>query len=55
LSFGGGGSGGSATVASHKHNSQSGEGGSLQFNNDIVTGSSMQVNGGSELPLEVTL
>jgi len=54
MSFGGGG-GGSTGVTAHKHNSQAGEGGSLQFNNDIVTGSSMQVNGGAELPLEVVV
>jgi hypothetical protein len=54
MSFGGGG-GGSSGVTAHKHNSQTGEGGALQFNNNVITGSSMQVNGGVELPLEVVL
>jgi|TARA_R110000824_G_scaffold259774_1_gene448454 hypothetical protein len=54
LSFGGGSSGGGAITA-HKHNSQSGEGGPIQFRNDIVTGSSVQFNGGTETPLEVVV
>ena len=52
MSFGGGG-GGSGGITAHKHNSQSGEGGPLQFKNDIATGSSVQFNGGTEIPLEV--
>jgi len=51
LSFGGGG-GGSGAITAHKHNSQSGEGGPLQMKNSITTGSSMQLNGGTEVPLE---
>ena len=38
-----------------KHNSSLGEGGPLQFKNDIVTGSSVQFNGGTETPLEVVV
>ena len=51
MSFGGGG-GGSGGITAHKHNSQAGEGGPLQFKNDIVTGTSLQFNGGSEIPAE---
>jgi hypothetical protein len=54
LSFGGGG-GGSGTVSAHKHNSQTGEGGPLQFRNDIVNGTSLQFNGGTEIPAEVLI
>lgn len=50
MSFGGGGSSGSITA--HKHNSQVGEGSPLQMRNNITTGSSMQLNGGTEIPLE---
>jgi hypothetical protein len=53
MSFGGGGGGGQITA--HKHNSQSGEGAPLQFNNSIVTGSSIQINSGTEIPIEVLL
>lgn len=53
MSFGGGSSGGSSGVNSHLHNSQSQEGAPLQLKNSITTGSSLQFNGGSELPLEV--
>jgi hypothetical protein len=54
MSFGGGGSG-SAGITAHKHNSQSGEGGALQGRNSIVTGSSIQFNGGAELPIEALM
>jgi hypothetical protein len=54
MSFGGGGSAPSAVTA-HKHNSQSGEGSPIQFNNSIITGSSMQINSGTEMPIEVLL
>jgi len=54
MSFGGGGSGSSA-ITVHKHNSQSGEGGTLQMRNNILTGSSCQFNGGQEIPLEVLM
>jgi len=54
LSFGGGGSGAGAITA-HKHNSQSNEGGSLQGRNDIVTGTSIQFNGGTEFPIEALM
>ena len=53
MSFGGG--GGSSGVTVHKHNSQTGEGGNLQGNNNIITGSAIQFNGGQELPIEVLL
>jgi hypothetical protein len=51
MSFGGGG-GGSGSITAHKHNSQTGEGGPLQFDGSITTGTSVQVNGGTEVPLE---
>ncbi len=51
MGFGGGG-GASTGVSAHKHNSQTGEGGPLQFTNSITTGTSVQVNGGTEIPLE---
>lgn len=51
MSFGGGGGGGGGITA-HKHNSQSGEGGPLQFDASIVTGTSVQVDGGTEQPVE---
>lgn len=51
MSFGGGG-GASSGVTAHLHNSQAGEGGPLQLKNSITTGSSIQFNGGIELPLE---
>ena len=51
MSFGGGG-GSSGGITAHKHNSQAGEGGPLQMKNSITTGSSMQVNGGTEIPAE---
>ena len=54
MGFGGGG-GSSSGVSAHKHNSQTGEGGPLQFRNNITTGSSMQINGGTEIPLEAVL
>jgi hypothetical protein len=53
MSFGGG--GGSSSVTVHKHNSLAGEGGPLQFDGSIATGTSMQVNSGVELPIEVVL
>lgn len=54
MGFGGGG-GAASGVSAHKHNSQTGEGGPLQMKNSITTGSSFQVNGGTELPLEAVL
>jgi len=54
MSFGGGGSGSSA-ITVHKHNSQAGEGGTLQGRNNIITGSSIQFNGGAEIPIEVMI
>lgn len=54
MSFGGGG-GASSGVTSHLHNSQTGEGGPLQLKNSITTGSSIQINGGTELPMEALL
>lgn len=54
MGFGGGG-GASSGVSAHKHNSQTGEGGPMQFKNSITDGSSVQFNGGTELPLEVVL
>ena len=53
MSFGGG--GGSTGVSAHKHNSQTGEGGPLQLKQSITTGSSVQFNGGTEVPMEVML
>lgn len=50
MSFGGGGSG-SATITVHKHNSQTGEGGPLQMRNSTTLGSTMQIEGGNEIPL----
>tara|TARA_B100000029_G_C17289275_1_gene856386 strand:+ start:407 stop:571 length:165 start_codon:yes stop_codon:yes gene_type:complete len=52
MGFGGGG-GAASGVSAHKHNSQTGEGGPLQFRNDIVNGTSLQFNGGTEIPAEV--
>lgn len=52
MSFGGGG-GGSGAITAHKHNSQAGEGGPLQFKNSVTTGTSMQINNGTEIPAEV--
>ena len=40
------------TTHTHVHNSQTGEGGPLQFDGSITTGTSVQVNGGTEVPLE---
>lgn len=54
MSFGGGG-GGSGGITAHKHNSQTGEGGPLQLKNDVVTGSSVQFDGGTEVPMEAML
>ena len=54
MGFGGGGDS-SLGVSAHKHNSQVGEGGPLQFENSIVTGSSIQIDGGAEHPIEVLL
>ncbi len=38
-----------------KHNAQAGEGGPLQLKNDVVTGSSVQFNGGTEVVMEAML
>lgn len=54
MSFGGGG-GASTGVNAHWHNSQTDNGGPLQMKNSVTTGSSFQVNGGTELPLEAVL
>ena len=51
MSFGGG--GGVDAITAHKHNSQAGEGGALQARNNVVTGTALQINGGSEIPIEV--
>jgi hypothetical protein len=53
MGFGGG--GGSVGVSAHKHNSQVGEGGPLQFRNSTTTGTSLQFNGGTEIPAEVLI
>jgi hypothetical protein len=53
MGFSGG--GGTTGVSVHKHNSQVGEGGILQGRNNIVTGTTIQFNGGTELPIEVLL
>ena len=53
MSFGGG--GGSSGVTAHRHNSQAGEGGPLQFRNSTTTGTTMQINGGTEIPMEIVL
>ena len=55
MSFGGGGSSGGGAITAHKHNSQSGEGGPLQLKQSIVTGSSVQYNGGDEVVMESML
>lgn len=54
MSFGGGG-GGSGSITAHKHNSQSGEGGPLQLRNSTTTGTTLQINGGTEIVAEVLL
>ncbi len=54
MGFGGGG-GSSSGVSAHKHNSQVGEGGPLQLKNSITTGTSLQINGGTEIPAEALL
>jgi len=50
-----GGSSGQTGVSVHRHDSQVGEGGALQGNQSIVSGTSIQFNGGTELPIEVLL
>ena len=54
MGFGGGG-GSSSGVSAHKHNSLVGEGGPLQLKNSITTGSSVQFDGGTEVPMEAML
>ncbi len=54
MSFGGGGGGGGGITA-HKHNSQAGEGGPLQLDNSTVNGTSLQINGGTEIVAECLL
>ena len=54
MGFSGGG-GSSSGVSVHRHDSQPGEGGALQAENSIVTGTSIQFNGGTEVPIEVLL
>jgi hypothetical protein len=53
MSFGGGNV--SLGVSAHVHNSQTGEGGALQFNGNITTGSAVQFNSTQEVPIEVLL
>ena len=54
MSFGGGG-GASTGVNAHWHNSQTDNGGPLQLKNDTTTGSTVQFNGGTEVPMEVMM
>lgn len=49
MSFGGGGLSGGAGTTVHVHDSQAGEGGPLQLNNNILTGTSVQIMGGAEI------
>jgi hypothetical protein len=51
MSFGGGG-GGSGGIVSHKHNSQLGEGGPIQMKNSTTNGTTIQINGGTEIVAE---
>jgi len=51
LSFGGGG-GGSGSITNHKHNAQTGEGGPLQMRNSTTNGTTIQINGGTEIIAE---
>jgi hypothetical protein len=51
MSFGGGNV--SSGVSAHVHNNNVGEGGALQFKNDINTGTSVQFDGGTEVVAEV--
>ena len=53
MSFGGGNV--TSGVGPHVHNGNTGEGGPLQFKNDINTGTSIQFDGGSEVVAEVVL
>lgn len=55
MSFGGGGNSGGGGITAHKHNSQSGEGGTIQARNNILTGTSIQFNGGAEVPIEALM
>jgi len=55
MGFSGGGDSGGTGVSSHRHDSQIGEGGPLQARNSVVTATSIQFNGGTELPIEVLL
>jgi len=50
-----GGSSGQTGVSVHRHDSQVGEGGALQGRNSIVTGTSIQFNGGTEFPIEALM
>ena len=54
MGFGGGG-GSSSGVSAHKHNAQVGEGGPLQMRQSTTTGTSLQINGGTEIVAEVLL
>ena len=49
MSFGGGGLSGGAGTTSHLHNSQAGEGAPLQLNGNILTGTTIQIDGGTEI------
>ncbi len=49
MSFGGGGLSGGAGTTVHVHNSQAGEGGPLQLNGSVTTGTTMQITGGAEI------
>ena len=54
MGFGGGGGSGGG-VEAHWHNSQTNNGGPLQMKNNITTGTTVQFDGGSEVPAEVLI
>jgi len=54
LSFGGG-SSGSTGVSAHIHNANLGEGGYLQGTQSVATGTGIQFNSGTAVPIEVLL
>lgn len=53
MAFGGG--GGTGGITSHLHNSQVGEGSPLQLRNSTTLGTTVQLNGGTEIVAEVLL
>ena len=55
MSFGGGGLSGGAGTTAHVHNSQAGEGAPLQLDNNILTGTTVQINGGAEITATILL